>query len=133
MNNQIPLKFRLLAAGFHLLNILFSTVSTPLIWLLWIFTKQLDPFVDRAGRDAINCAINIFFGLMVCTLFCIVVFSVTCGVGSQDPNPFLWSLIPLAAVYGIYLLNSTIAAIFAIRGYGFKSPIIFPFISSEYE
>jgi uncharacterized Tic20 family protein len=131
LNNQIPLEFRLLAAGFHVINVIFSTLSTPLVWLLWIFTKQLHPFVDRAGKDAMNCAINTFLGVMVCALFCIFVFSVTCGVGNQDPNPFLWSLIPLAAVYGIYLLNSMIAAIFALQGYGFKSPIIYPFLNSE--
>ncbi len=133
MNNHIPLKFRLLAAGFHVINVLFLTISAPLVWLLWMFTKQLDPFVDRAGRDALNCAINTFIGMMACTLFCIFVFSVTCGVGNQDPNPFLWSLVPLAAVYGIYLLNSMIAAIFAIQGYGFKSLIIYPFIRLDSE
>jgi uncharacterized Tic20 family protein len=133
MNNQLSLKFRLLAAGFHVINVIFSTISTPIIWILWLLTKELHPFVDRAGRDALNCAINIFIGMTVCTLFCIFVFSVTCGVGNQDPNPFLWSLIPLAAVYGIYLLNSTISAIFAVQGYGFKSPIVYPFIRLESE
>jgi uncharacterized Tic20 family protein len=128
MNNHIPLKFRLIAAGFHVINVLFSSLSTPLVWLLWMFTKQLDPFVDRAGRDALNCAISTFLGVLFCTLVCIFVFSITCGVGNQDPTPFIWSLIPLVAVSCIYFLNSTISAIFAVQGYGFKSPIVYPFI-----
>jgi uncharacterized Tic20 family protein len=135
MNNQIPLNYRLIAAGSHLINVIFMlifpTLSIPLVWLLWFCTKQKHPFIDQISQDALNCAISTFVAMTVCTLFCFFVFSVTCGVGNQDPTLFLWSLLPLAAVSGIYSINSMVAAIFAFQGSGFKSPIVYPFINSE--
>jgi hypothetical protein len=49
MSNQIPLKFRLLAASFHALNALFPAISIfsiLIIWIMWLCTKAVHPFID---------------------------------------------------------------------------------------
>ncbi len=131
MNNEIPLKFRLLAAGFHILAMISPIVyliGILLVPIIWICTRQLHPFVDRSGKDAINCMLNAFMVTMVFTLLCIFVFAMTCGTGNPDPSLVIISLIPLCLVAIIYLTNSLVAAIFAFRGYTFKSRLIYPFI-----
>jgi uncharacterized protein len=127
MNNDIPLKFRLLAAGFHVAAIM-TSIGLFLVPIVWISTRQLHPFVDRSGKDAINCMLNSLMGTMLFTLLCVFVFAITCGTGSQDPSLLFLTLIPLSLVIIIYSINSIIAAIFAFGGYNFKSRLIYPFI-----
>jgi uncharacterized Tic20 family protein len=154
MRNGIPLNLRLLAVALHLIGgsivtsmvigvtmIFFSSISSssllipltiflspPLILILWVQTRDIHPFVNQAGRDAINCSLNTLLGMLLSVIFTIFVFSITCGVGNQDPTPFLLSFIPLALVAIAYFFNSIVAAIFAIQGHRLNSRLIYPFV-----
>jgi uncharacterized Tic20 family protein len=147
MRNGIPLNLRLLAVTLHLIGgsivtsmiigvtmIFFDSItsisflSPPLILILWVQTRDIHPFVNQAGRDAINCSLNTLLGMLLSVIFTIFVFSVTCGVGNPDPSPFFLSLIPLALVAIAYFFNSIVAAIFAIQGHRLNSRLIYPFV-----
>jgi uncharacterized Tic20 family protein len=164
MSNEISLKFRCLAALFHILggsisasvvayitvalsytyipistrNIAINTavamipatilLSPIVILILWEITKQRHSFVNQCGRDAINCWLSTLLSMMICTIFTIFIFSVTCGVGSQDVVPFFLSIIPFCLVTITYFLNSVIAVILATQGYRFNSRLIYPFV-----
>jgi uncharacterized Tic20 family protein len=127
MNDRIPLKFRALAAGLHVFGAIpvLSVLITP---ILWTIVKEIHPFVDQSGKDAINYALNTFVGMMATLAFSMFVFSVTCGIGNQDPTLVLLSLLLFCCVSIVYFLNSIVAAIFALRGYSFNSRLIYPFI-----
>ncbi len=154
MRDEIPLKLRLLAVALHLIGgsivtamiigvtmIFFGSTSSssllipltiflspPLILILWVQTRDIHPFVNQAGRDAINCLLNTLLGMLLSVIFTIFVFSITCGVGNPDPTLFLLSFIPLALVAIAYFCNSIVAAIFAIQGYRLNSRLVYPFI-----
>lgn len=131
MNNQIPLKFRLLAASFHAFNALFpviSIVSILVIWIVWLLTREIHPFIDLSGRNALNCAINCLLGITAGLAFCLLVFSLTCGVGNQDPSLLIASLILVCLFVLAYVIYAVVARIFALRGHNFTSRLIYPFI-----
>jgi uncharacterized Tic20 family protein len=124
---SIPLVGSLLNSSYFLppLTIFFSL---PLMLVLWVQTRDIHPFIHQAGRDAINCLLNTLLGILLSVIFTIFVFSVTCGVGNPDPNPFFLSLTPLALVAITYFFNAIVAAIFAIQGYRLNSRLIYPFV-----
>lgn len=130
MNDKIPLKSCLIAAVTHLIAAVPIT-GVLIAPILWVIVKNLHPFIDISGRDAMNCAVNTFLGTMASLLFSLFVFSVTCGVGNQDPTIVLSSLLLFCGVSIAYFINSLIAAIFALRGYRFQSRLIYPFIKDE--
>lgn len=134
MNNPIPLKIRLLAAGFHALNVLFpilSIFSALIIWIVWIFTRNIHPFVDLAGRNAFNCAINNLLWLMVGLTLCFSLFSLTCGIGSQDPGPVMLGLAFISFFALAYVIYALVAGIYALTGSNFKSRLIYTFLQDE--
>jgi uncharacterized Tic20 family protein len=157
MNNEIPERLRLIASGTHIVGIIpviFFSVLPPIIVspsgdiliviiilayisqpiavsFGWRASKHIHPFVDISGRDAVNCALNTLLGRIVSILFCTFIFSVTCGIGSEDPTLFLISLLILSFVEVAYFINSVITGIFALRGCRFNSILIYPFIKSE--
>jgi uncharacterized Tic20 family protein len=103
-------------------------ISPPLILVLWVQTRDVHPFLDQTGRDAINCLLSTVVGMLLSIVFTIFIFSVTCGIGNQDPTPFFLSFIPFALVVITYFFNSIVAAIFAIRGYRLNSRLVYPFV-----
>lgn len=134
MNNPIPLKIRLLAAGFHALNVLFpilSIFSIIIIWIVWIFTRNIHPFVNLAGRNALNCAINSLLWTTVGLTLCVLLFSLTCGLGNQDPFPFMLGLALVSFLVFAYIIYALVAGIYAFTGSNFKSRLIYPFIQDE--
>jgi uncharacterized Tic20 family protein len=153
INNEIPQKLRLIASGTHMvgmiplmlfsvLNILLTPsgaiftilpiVLQPILALFaWRETKNIHSFVDISGRDAVNCALNTVLGTSASILFVTFTFSVTCGIGYQDPTLFYISLFILCCIEFAYFMNSVITGIFALRGYRFKSRLIYPFIKPE--
>jgi uncharacterized Tic20 family protein len=131
MNSQIPLKFRLLAASFHVINVLFpviSIMSILVIWIVWLLTKEVHPFIDLSGRNALNCAINNLLVTTVGIALCLLVFSVTCGIGNQDPSLLAASLILVCLLVLTYAVYAVVAGIFALRGHNFTSRLIYPFL-----
>jgi hypothetical protein len=159
MNDLIPLKFRLLAAGLYLIGsipivliLLFvliltmgGSILTTIFNLLvgvyiilvivsaisWITTSEVHPFISKSRKIAINYALNNLVAIFLCAIFCVFVFMTTCGIGNQDPTPLLLSLLLFAGVMMMYLINSIVTAIFALRGYCFKSRLIYAFIRDE--
>jgi uncharacterized Tic20 family protein len=117
----------ILDSGFFLIP-LSIFISPPLILILWAQTRDIHPFLDQSGRDAINCLLSTVVGLLISIVFTIFVFSVTCGVGNQNPTPFFLSFIPFFLVAIAYFVNSIVAAIFAIQGYRLNSRLVYPFI-----
>jgi uncharacterized Tic20 family protein len=103
-------------------------VSPFLAATIWVGTKDIHPFMNQAGRDAINCLLNTVVGMLLSILLTVFVFSVTCGIGNQDPRPFFLSFIPFALIAITYFFNSIVSAIFAIQGYRLNSRLIYPFI-----
>ena len=134
MSNQIPLKFCLLAASFHALNALFPAISIfsiLIIWIIWLCTKAIHPFIDLSGRNALNCAINDLLTTTVGIALCLLVFSLTCGVGNQDPFLLMASLMLVCLLMLAYAIYAVVAGIFALRGHNFTSRLIYPFIQAE--
>jgi uncharacterized Tic20 family protein len=134
MNDQIPLKFRLLAASFHALNALFPVISIfsiLIIWIVWLCTKATHPFIDLSGRNALNCAINDLLTTIVGIALCLLIFSLTCGVGNQDPSLLMASLMIVCLLVFAYSIYAVVAGIFALRGHNFTSRLIYPFIQAE--
>jgi uncharacterized Tic20 family protein len=125
--SSLPIIGGVLSSSFFLIP-LSIFISPPLILVLWVQTRDIHPFANQAGRDAINCLLSTIVGLLTSIVFTIFVFSVTCGIGNPDPNPFFLSLIPFALVSITYFCNSIVAAIFAFRGYRLNSRLIYPFI-----
>ncbi len=123
---SIPLIGRFIDSSFLIPSAIF--LSPPLLLVLRVQTRDIHPFVDQAGRDAINCLLSTIVNMLISVVFTIFVFSVTCGIGNQDPTPFLLSFIPLALVAIAYFFNAVVAAIFAIQGYRLNSRLIYPFI-----
>jgi uncharacterized Tic20 family protein len=154
MNNEISQKLRLIAAATHMVGavtaILFfwlplivinpsgntfivgmmsTIIFQPIVVLFWWrVTIDSHPFIDRSGRDAFNCAVNTLLGTTVTTILYTFIFS---GGGSQDPILFFISLFILSCVELAYFMNSVIAGIFTLRGYSFKSKLIYPFIKDR--
>jgi uncharacterized Tic20 family protein len=134
MSNQIPLKVRLVVASFHTLNALFpliSIFSILIIWIVWLFTKATHSFIDLSGRNALNCAINNLLWMTVVLTLCLLVFSLTCGIGNQDPSLFMVSLMLACLLELAYIIYAVVAGIFALRGHNFTSRLIYPFIQAE--
>ncbi len=161
MNREIPLKFRLMAAGLHVISatswssVVFGTiysmmpfthgsnfpiptiligitVASPITtWFGWRITKKIHPFVDRSGRSAVNCVLSTFAAMLICLLFCTFIFSITCGIGNQDPSAILFAIGISFLIAVAYFINSLVTAIFALSGYDFKSFLIYPFIKYE--
>jgi uncharacterized Tic20 family protein len=159
MNELIPLKARLLAAGYFIISsshvaisllavialtgglsiftlIVYLTIGLYVLLLIaisaaWVTNRETDPFLDISRKEAINHALSNLLAIVLCSLLCIFVFLTTCGIGNSDLMPLIISFLVFAVVMVAYLINSIVAAIFALRGYTFKSFLIYPFIKYE--
>jgi uncharacterized Tic20 family protein len=128
-HTYLPTSIRNVAANIAVAIIPATILLSPImILVLWEITKQRHSFVNQCGIDAINCWLSTLLGMMTCTIFTIFIFSVTCGVGSQDVVPFFLSIIPFCLVTVTYFLTSVIAVILATQGYRFNSRLIYPFV-----
>jgi uncharacterized Tic20 family protein len=160
MNNEIPHNLRLIATGSHIVGatplilflvltrteptqgfaiLLFGSIFASAIQLIivlsyWKMTRNSHPFIDLSGRNAVNCAVNNLFGTIAYFLFFWVICSVPFRVENQYSifltlllvTPFILRSLQLA-----YFMNFVIAGIFALRGYSFKSRLIYPFLKVD--
>lgn len=106
-------------------------VSLPLIvvlpvmsWTIWLITKDLDPFVDLAGRDAINYALN---NLILILGLTVMIVAISNFLSKLKYFHEVSSTILLLGV-ATFVMSSAVAGIFALRGYRFKNSLIHPFI-----
>jgi uncharacterized Tic20 family protein len=118
MNSQVPRKFRILAAVLHAIGIL-SPLSLPITWILWLVVRDLDPFIDRCGRSALNFQASIILYLMIIY----GMLGVMCGVLPQgNVQSLLVNFVGYPAfIISLVLVSSSFclsifAAVLAIRG-----------------
>jgi hypothetical protein len=168
MNDRMPLKIRLIAAGIHGLfiiyiiillfliimttakngssNIPFYQIIFPIIfcsplilivlvitWIFWLITSRIHPFIDIAGRDAMNCLLNCAIAVICCFLFMIWMIHITCGTVPYKPNQLsetLWTISTVSLVFIPipYFLSSMISIIFTFMGYRWKNRLIYRFV-----
>jgi uncharacterized Tic20 family protein len=118
MNSQLPRKIRLLGSMLHAISIL-SPLSLPITWILWLVVRDLDPFIDRCGRSALNFQASIILYLMIIY----GMLGVICGVLPQgNVQSLLVNFVGYPAfIISLVLVSSSFclpifAAILAIRG-----------------
>ena len=106
-------------------------VSLPLMvflpimsWAIWLITKDIDPFVDLAGRDVLNCALN---NLILCLGLTVTIVVVSNFLSKLRYFLEVSSTILLLGVATL-MMTSAVAGIFALRGDRFKNSLIHPFV-----
>jgi uncharacterized protein len=135
INNQLPGKIRLLGALPHAIGaffLLLSPLTLPLTWLLWLIIREIDPFIDRCGKSALNFQASVI-------LYLVVIFGllgIMCGV---LPQGNIQSNIVNFIGYPLFFLSlallfcscclSIFAAILAIRGKVYSYPLTIRFLS----
>ncbi len=130
MNNEIPLKFRLLAAGFQVIGAIAPIVSIPITWILWAITKQLHPFVDRSGKSVLNFQTSIALYIIVISGF----LSIVCGAFPVNAiqSIVLFISYPVICLLSILLLSSFVLSIFAtilaLNGKVYNYPLTIKFL-----
>jgi uncharacterized Tic20 family protein len=107
-------------------------VLPTIAWIAWLMTKRVNIFVDLAGRDILNCTLNILI-LAILFLFlagmtCSVLVSTQFLQQPAEDNFIAINLISMNFMAIAYCLNSVISAVFALRGSRFQSRLIYPFI-----
>jgi uncharacterized Tic20 family protein len=117
--------------GFIVLATVFIIPSPIIVWILWRFTKNIHPFIDKSGRNAINYALNSFLALLFTALFSTFIFAVTCGSGLVEIGLAALSACAIAfyCVAIAYFISSLSAGITVLNGSYFKSGFIYPFVS----
>jgi uncharacterized protein len=133
VNNEIPLKFRLLAAGFQVIGAVAPIVSIPITWILWTITKQLHPFVDQSGKSALNFQTSI-------ALYIIVIagsLGIICGVFPVNAIQLIVLFIsyPVIFLFSVLILSSFVLSIFAtilaLNGKVYNYPLTITFLSES--
>ena len=131
---KIPLKFRLVAAGFYVILAMVSIsmpfAAIPILGLVWTNTKTIHPLLDRSGRDSFNYALNHSLSMLIFVSF-FVILSITCPINCQDQSFDNFILSTFGLIQATYFISSIIAGIFALRGYSFNNRLIYPFVIDE--
>jgi uncharacterized Tic20 family protein len=109
----------------------FFFISLPMIlflpiisWVIWQITKQIDPFVNLAGRDVLNYALSNLAAILALT----IIFFVVSGALYKLKYFEEVSFAILILVIAVFVMISVIAGIFALRGYRFNNILIYPFL-----
>lgn len=146
--NSLPRRVRVYAALCHLAGLIwlagFLVIMAP-SWLqmllygmgilcpclIWLSTRGIHDFVDRAGREAVNAQLSVLlYG--ACAVF---ITAMACGM---NPNMHtatafgVWAVITLffltPCVAGIYTIMAIVAAVQALQGNVSRYPLIIRFI-----
>ena len=148
MRNSLPQQVRIYAALCHLGGFIwvpiipmlligfssagiFSIVSGLIPGLTWLFTRRMNDFVDRAGREAVNAQLSVIL-YIACAAF---VTALACGMKTN-----MYAASPLGTGVAIlmifilpfgmmvYQLVAIVAAVQALRGNVLRYPLIIRFI-----
>ncbi len=118
MNSLLPHKVRILAAMLHAIGALLP-LCLPITWILWLIIRNIDPFIDRCGRSALNFQASIILYLMIIY----GMLGVMCGVLPQgNVQSLLVNFVGYPAfIISLVLVSSSFclsifAAVLAIRG-----------------
>ncbi len=148
MLNSLPPRVRLYAALCHLSGliwlmgsmILSASISfygffslLPIVFpcLIWLCTRKLHDFVDRAGREALNAQLSVllytgcatFITALACGMQANMHTASSLGVGAAM---LLFFIVPFGAM--IYEIVAIVAAVQAWRGNVLHYPLIIRFI-----
>jgi uncharacterized Tic20 family protein len=100
-----------------------SPVGMPLFsGLLWRLTHKIHPFVDLAGMDTTNYAVN---HLIVLVIIILITFTL-CAVSSGAPFSYTGAIL-VYCIEATYFINSVVCGVFALRGHRFKNDFLCPF------
>jgi uncharacterized Tic20 family protein len=111
----------------------------PLIaMLMWAITRKIHTSIDRFGRDALNCGLSsllaILLSFVICCSFTLFVLLTICGpfailLLTQPLEVWITNVSGFSGIISIpYFINSVVSGVFALRGYRFKSRLIYPFV-----
>jgi uncharacterized Tic20 family protein len=105
--------------------IVVSIITLLTILILWGTTKQIHPFIDRSGRDAIDYTLS----SIIATLSCWLVLNwITNNLKGLDLGFLAFVMLFDICIATAYFLIFTIAIVFSLQGYRFTSFLIYPFI-----
>jgi uncharacterized Tic20 family protein len=113
-------------------------VGLPLIFaqpivslILWQLSKRWHPFIDIAGKIAVNRSVNALVAMTV-TIFLII------AIGTTNPNTLgasnIFNTVSVAIVYAIaigYFIDAVVASTFALQGKVFRNRSIHYFIKVD--
>jgi uncharacterized Tic20 family protein len=109
--------------------ILISTIVTILMWRM---TRQIHPFIDIAGKDAINYMLNAFSMIILCILLSMLaLFLITGGNGTENMVPIELGFVTSYFIAISHFINSIVISIFVMNGYRFKNRLIYSFIQES--
>ncbi len=101
-------------------------IPTVAVLILWQAIRKNHLFIDNSGRDAINSTLSSVIMSFMCLLVSMLLDWMR--IGANDLSSIGFLIASIIFVSGVYFLNFVIAGIFTLRGYRFKSILIFPFI-----
>jgi uncharacterized protein len=149
MHNSLPQQVRIYAALCHLTGLMwllltillvfmpltsfgiFSVVTVVIPCLMWLSTRRLHDFVDRAGREAVNAQLSVLL-YTGCAVF---ITALACGMkmNMYTASPLgtgvamlLFFIVPFGMM--IYQIVAIVAAVQALRGNVLRYPLIIRFI-----
>jgi uncharacterized Tic20 family protein len=109
----------------------FFCISLPLIivlptivWVSWLVTKKINPFVDLHGRDVLNYTLSNSIAIALTIVMMIAISK------SFTNIEYVNKLILIAACFVpiSFSVNSIVSGIFAFRGYRLNSFLSYPFV-----
>jgi uncharacterized protein len=96
------------------------SVLGPLV--LWLVKRESHPYVDDQGKEALNFNLSVLIYAVGLSIFGVLFFLVTLGLG-------LLLLVPLLlAAMGVWLVLVIVAAVRSSRGEPFRYPLTIRFV-----
>ncbi len=104
------------------------TLIWPLIsWIIWKISSFIHPFVDLAGRDALNYAL----GNLILTICLTIALTVASTSLYMVPYFYEVSFGILNFVVAAFVMNSIVAGSLAFRGDRYRSLLIYSFVRDK--
>ncbi len=132
MNNQIPLKFRIIAAIIHLVGSISPIISIPITRIIWTATKEIHPLIDQSGKSALNFQSSVALYLVIT----IGIFWTVCGVSANNSIAgTIATILAYPNLLVLYILAFAsfslpiIAAVFAMYSKVYSYPLAIRFYS----
>jgi uncharacterized Tic20 family protein len=148
MLNSLPRRVRIYAALCHLTGLIWlvatallmsvfssfgilSPISILIPGLMWLSTRKVHDFVDRAGREAVNAQLSV----LLYTSCAVFITALACGMkmNMYTASPLgagaamlLIFIVPFGTM--VYQIVSIVAAVQALRGNILRYPLIIRFI-----
>jgi uncharacterized Tic20 family protein len=130
LHEILPFDFFLSVYGLFIgIPLIFAQPIVSLI--LWQLLKRWHPFIDLAGKIAVNRSVNALVSMTISVLLVMAIGTAnSAGIGSSN----LFITTAMAIVYAIalgYFIDAVIASIFALRGRVFRNRFIHDFLKID--